>query len=69
MQVLALANDHVFGYVHTPPAQEAGPAGVVVLTNFSKRPQQLPANELRLYGLSYRFHDLVQGQTLQPPAS
>ncbi len=65
MQVLALANDHVFGYVRTPPAQEAGPR-VVVLTNFSERPQQLPANELRLYGLSYRFHDLVSGQTLQP---
>lgn len=34
---------------------------VLALANFSEQPQILPANQLRLYGLSYRFTDLVTG--------
>ena len=37
---------------------------VVVLANFSEGMQPLRANELRLYGLGYRFTDLVSGKEL-----
>lgn len=36
----------------------------MVLVNFSEGVQPVHANELRLYGLGYRFMDLVSGQPL-----
>lgn len=64
MQVLPLQNDHLFGYVRTHDGHEAGNDRVLVLANFSEHPQPVQANELRLYGLAYRFVDLVTGDVL-----
>jgi amylosucrase len=64
MQVLPLGNDHVFGYVRTHLAGAEGAGRVIVLANFSEAMQPLRANDLRLYGLGYRFTDLVSGQAL-----
>ena len=50
-------NPHVFGYV-----RRHGGSRLLVLANFSERWQRIPANELRLYGLSYSFTDLVTGK-------
>jgi amylosucrase len=52
-------NDHVFGYVHTNGGDQ-----LLVLANFSERAQNVSANELRLYGLSYSFSDLVTGSEI-----
>ncbi|HMA35748.1 MAG TPA: alpha-glucosidase C-terminal domain-containing protein, partial [Chloroflexia bacterium] len=46
----------VFGYV-----RQQGGERVLALANFSEQAQQVPANELRVYGLSYTFTDLVSG--------
>ncbi|MBN1484014.1 MAG: alpha-glucosidase C-terminal domain-containing protein [Chloroflexia bacterium] len=56
-EMLYLGNDHVFGYVRQNQGQR-----LLVLANFSEREQSLPANELRLHGLSYTLTDLVSGQ-------
>ncbi len=58
--ILDCGNPQVFAYTR----QGAGPP-VLALANFSERPQTLTANELRLYGLSYRFRDLVSGESLR----
>jgi hypothetical protein len=36
----------------------------VVLANFTEREQNVAANQLRLYGLSYEFTNLLTGQTI-----
>ena len=56
MQVLTLSNDHVFGFVRTHGDQR-----VVVLANFTETGQAVRANEVRLYGLGYRFTELIPG--------
>ncbi|MFN8443605.1 MAG: alpha-amylase family glycosyl hydrolase [Caldilineaceae bacterium] len=60
MDVINVGNDHVFGYIRTYDGHR-----VVVLANFSEQPQQLPANEIRLYGLGYQFNELISGQAMQ----
>lgn len=58
MSVVDPGNEHVFAYVRPDPRSEAGQR-VLVLANFSESPQEIRANEVRLYGLSYRYRDLV----------
>ncbi len=58
-EFLDLGNPHVFGFIR----QNAGER-VLVLANFSEQPQDVAANEVRLYGLSYRFADLISGRAL-----
>jgi glycosidase len=50
-------NQHVLSFVRSSGAER-----VLVLANFSEKHQVLPSNLLRLYGLSYRFENLVSGQ-------
>lgn len=72
MHVINLDNDQVFAYVRTAPGgQEGGGEGgqaggqrVLVIANFSEHTQPLPANELRLYGLDYQFHELIGGKQI-----
>ncbi len=59
LQVMNLGNPHVLGYVRSSAGQRA-----LVLANFSEQPQTVPANLLRLYGMSYSFNDLVRGEPL-----
>jgi hypothetical protein len=49
-------NPHVFGFLRTHADDR-----LLVLTNFHESPQRLPVNLLRLYGLAYRFVDLLSG--------
>ena len=58
MEVVDVGNDHVFGYVRSAPAGE-GAQRVLALANFTETVQAIDANEVRLYGLGYRFTDLV----------
>jgi len=58
--ILDSGSAQVFAYTR----QGAGPP-VLALANFSEVPQTVAANELRLYGLSYRFRDLVSGESLR----
>ena len=60
MDVINIGNDHVFGFIRTQDGQR-----VVVLANFSEQPQQIPANEVRLYGLGYNFQELISEHPLQ----
>ena len=61
MAVLNLGNDHLFAYVRTGGDGQR----LLVLANFSERTQPVPANELRVYGLRYAFHDLIAGRTVE----
>lgn len=57
--IVDFGNAAVFAY------SRQGPGGrVLAVANFSERPQTLAANDLRLYGLGYRFADLVSGGRL-----
>lgn len=47
-------NDHVFGFV-----RRQGEERLVVLANFTERPQTITANLIRLYGLAYTFRELI----------
>ncbi len=62
MEVVNLGNDHVFAYVRTNPAAARG--RVLVVANFTEQVQPVRANELRLYGLSYHFDELIAGRPL-----
>jgi amylosucrase len=53
-EIIATGNPHVFGYVRRQAGQR-----VLVLANFSEHAQRIAPNEIRLYGLSYAFVDLV----------
>lgn len=59
MDVINMGNDQVFAYLRTHADQR-----IVVLANFTEQEQALKANELRLYGLSYQFTDLISGKLL-----
>ncbi len=63
MEVVSVGNEHVFGYVRAAPAGAAAQR-VLVLANFSEAVQTVDANEVRLYGLGYRFTELTAGKTL-----
>ena len=52
-------NGHLFGYV-----RHGGSQRLFVVANFSAHPQEMDANQLRVYGAGYRFTDQVTGQTL-----
>jgi glycosidase len=56
-EVIDCQNPKIFGYLRTWQAER-----VLVLANFGEAPQPIPANLLRLYGLSYRFMDLLSGE-------
>ncbi len=60
MEVIRVGSDQVFAYVRTGASGQR----VVVLANFSEHTQPVPSNELRLYGLSYQFTDLIGGQAI-----
>ena len=60
MKVINLGNDHVFAYVRSG----RGGQRVLVLANFSEHTQPVAANEIRLYGLGYRFHEQITGQAM-----
>jgi hypothetical protein len=60
MQAIDTGNPHVLGYVRPQVDRRA-----LVFANFSEQPQTIPANLLRLYGLSYTFTDLLSGQPLE----
>jgi amylosucrase len=53
-QVIETGNPHVLGFTRQKDGQRA-----LVFANFSEHPQTLPANLLRLYGLSYQFTNLL----------
>ena len=59
MHVINLGSDHVFGFVRTHGDQR-----VVVLANFTEHGQSVRANDLRVYGLSYGFEELISGRTM-----
>jgi glycosidase len=59
MEVIDTGNEHVLGYVRISGGQRA-----LLFANFSEQEQVLPANLLRLYGLSYTFRDLLSGAEL-----
>lgn len=56
-QVIETGNDSLLAY-----ARQGESRRVLVFANFSEQPQTIPANLLRLYGLSYQFTDLLNGQ-------
>ena len=60
MDVITIGNDHVFAYLRTH-----GDERIVILANFSEHEQAIKANELRLYGLSYQFTDLISGKPVR----
>jgi amylosucrase len=52
-------NGHLFGYIRHGSSQR-----LLVVANFSAHPQEMDGNQLRVYGLSYSFTDLITGQAL-----
>jgi amylosucrase len=56
-EVIETGNDHVLAFIRQGQGERA-----LVFANFSEQVQRLPANLLRLYGVSYRFKNLVTGQ-------
>lgn len=56
IQVIDTNSPHVLGYVRFHESQH-----LLALANFSDQEQQLDVNLLRLYGLSYKFTDLLRG--------
>lgn len=68
METIALENPRVLGYLRT-----SSNSRILVFCNFTDRPQIVPAEILRIYGLAYQFTDLLTGHlvsyadlTLQP---
>jgi glycosidase len=68
MHLIDTGSSTVLGYLRTYDSHRA-----LVFANFSESPQTIPANLLRLYGLSYSFKDLLnqanipfQDLTLEP---
>jgi glycosidase len=58
-EIVDVENRRVFGFVR----QFAGER-LLILNNMSDETQSIPANELRIHGLSHRFHDLVDEATV-----
>ncbi|MBW7882449.1 MAG: alpha-glucosidase C-terminal domain-containing protein, partial [Caldilineaceae bacterium] len=61
MEVINLGNDHVFAFVRSHKDGHRA----LVLANFTEHTQPVAANELRLYGLSYGFVELISGKELR----
>ena len=55
-QVIDSEDPHVFAFARTYQGQRA-----MVFANFAEDEVVIPGNLLRLYGLGYKFQDLVQG--------
>lgn len=55
-QIVDIDTDHVFAYVRSGAGER-----VLCLANFTETEQQVAANELRLYGLSRTFQNLITG--------
>ncbi len=53
-EIIRSSANQVFGYI-----RQAAGERVLVLANFSEQPVQISGNEIRLYGLGYRFFNLV----------
>jgi amylosucrase len=58
LDVINTDNDHVLGYVRTFEKTR-----LLIFANFSEQQQVVPANQLRLYGLSYNFKNLLNGES------
>ncbi len=58
-EIIDCGNPHVFGFLRSADGERA-----LVLANFSENAQVLPANLLRIYGLSYGFTNLINGQAV-----
>jgi amylosucrase len=56
-EIVQTGSPHVLGYVR----QHAGER-ILILASFTEEEQRIPANTLRIHGLSYRFTDLVTGR-------
>ena len=59
MQILQTGHESVFGYLRA-----SGSERVLIFANFSEGQQTIPANLLRLYGLSYSFEDLLSEESI-----
>ena len=57
MQVIRTDSVHILGYLRSQDADR-----IMVFANFSENAQIVPANLLRLYGLSYQYTDLLTQQ-------
>ena len=58
-EIVSTGNQHVFGYFRTNQDHS-----VLVLANFSERPQSIEGRRLRLLGLRKSVVDLVAGRTI-----
>jgi glycosidase len=58
-EIIECNNPHVFGFLRSHLGER-----ILVLANFSENMQNIPANLLRLYGLGYKFVDLMTGQEI-----
>jgi amylosucrase len=56
IDVIESGNPHLFGFVRHHGGQR-----LLIVANFSERPQPFDAGNLRIYGLGYQFTDLVGG--------
>jgi amylosucrase len=63
MTVVDVGNDHVFGFVRTS-VDGANGERLLVLANFTESVQPVQTNELRLYGLSFEFKELISGDRI-----
>jgi amylosucrase len=54
LEVIDTDNKHLFGFIRLGAGQR-----MLVLANFSARPQPFDGNRLRVYGPGYRFTDLI----------
>ena len=61
IQVIDTGSPHLLGYVRSHENQR-----VLVFANFTEHEQRLPANLLRLYGMSYQVHDLLRDRQIPP---
>ncbi len=63
MEIVDVGNDHLFGFVRTS-IDGTGHPRLLLLANFTESVQPVQTNELRLYGLSFEFKDLISGERI-----
>ncbi len=63
MEMVDVRNDHVLAFIRTDPnatrEMDQSPQRIMVLANFTERPQPVSANEFRLHGFGNRPHNLI----------
>jgi len=59
MEVIDTGSDNILGFVRIHGLERC-----LVLANFSEQEQKIPANVIRLYGLSYSFKNLLTGENI-----